>query len=77
MNFKVARLIQYKIIQLLKRQRRALTAHGIALRIGVSWITAKKYLNVLMKKKLVTKKRLGKNVYWKLSHMGEVSQLIG
>lgn len=54
------------IIKLLRAQRRELTTRSIALKVGVDWAVAKKYLDNLQKNDQVEKRIDGRKTYWKL-----------
>jgi response regulator of citrate/malate metabolism len=54
------------IIRLLKTARRPLTTTQVTEKIGISWETAKKYLDILNRKRLISKKTEGNRIYWKI-----------
>lgn len=54
------------ILRLLKTARRPLTTSQVAEKLGISWETAKKYLEVLHQGQFVSMKHEGNRVYWKI-----------
>ena len=53
-----------RIINVLYNAYKPLTTSDIANRSGLSWQTAKKYLEILHGKKLLQRAKKGKSVYW-------------
>jgi len=54
------------IIRLLKIARRPLTTTQVTEKLGISWETAKKYLEVLHDKRYISKNTEGNRIYWKI-----------
>lgn len=56
-----------RVIDALYNADRPLTTAEVAQEAEASWITAKKYLKILKKKKYVEMHKLGGSIYWMLS----------
>ncbi|MCK9326918.1 MAG: helix-turn-helix domain-containing protein [Bacteroidales bacterium] len=54
------------ILRLLKTARRSLTTSQVADKLGISWETAKKYLELLHRNRYVSMQHEGNRIYWKI-----------
>mgnify|MGYP006282197473 CR=1 FL=1 len=58
------------ILGVLGRGGRPLTTRQVAQFSGMSWLTAKKYLNELNSRGRVEREKRGKSIYWELTKEG-------
>jgi predicted transcriptional regulator len=64
-------IYEKEILRLLRVARRALTTTQVAEKTGISWETAKKYLDKLHGRRYIRKHDAGNRIYWRAYRKGE------